>query len=151
MTKPLEGVRVVDLSQITSGPLGTMVMAEQGADVIKVESPGIGDLSRFAPNSRNGVSSFILNQNRGKRSIAIDLQSDGGRDFEEWRRPRVIGQPRLDFLPQRRVVAARGGQEGGSLRGRALQRRVIEVGDAVGPPVRCHGSRTSLAEGRRRR
>jgi crotonobetainyl-CoA:carnitine CoA-transferase CaiB-like acyl-CoA transferase len=79
MTKPLEGVRVVDLSQITSGPFGTMVLAEQGADVVKVESPMIGDLARWAPNSRNGVSSFVLNQNRGKRSIAIDLQHDDGR------------------------------------------------------------------------
>jgi crotonobetainyl-CoA:carnitine CoA-transferase CaiB-like acyl-CoA transferase len=79
MTKPLEGVRVVDLSQITSGPFGTMVLAEQGADVVKVESPTIGDLARWAPNSRNGVSSFVLNQNRGKRSIAVDLRHDAGR------------------------------------------------------------------------
>lgn len=78
MTKPLDGVRVVDLSQITSGPLATMVMAEQGAEVVKVESPTIGDLSRWAPNSRGGVSSFILNQNRGKRSIAIDLRHEAG-------------------------------------------------------------------------
>ena len=78
MTKPLEGVRVVDLSQITSGPFGTMVLAEQGADVVKVESPMIGDLSRWAPNSRNGMSSFVLNQNRGKRSIAVDLQHEEG-------------------------------------------------------------------------
>jgi crotonobetainyl-CoA:carnitine CoA-transferase CaiB-like acyl-CoA transferase len=78
MTKPLDGVRVVDLSQITSGPLATMVLAEQGADVVKVESPTIGDLSRWAPNSRNGVSSFILNQNRGKRSIAVDLRHEAG-------------------------------------------------------------------------
>jgi len=56
-------------------------------------------------------------------------------------RPRVIGQQRFDFLPQRRIVAARSGQESGALRGRALQRRVIEVGDAAGPPVRCHGPR----------
>lgn len=80
MTKPLEGVRVVDLSQITSGPFGTMVLAEQGADVVKVESPTIGDLARWAPNSRNGMSSFVLNQNRGKRSIAVDLQHEAGRD-----------------------------------------------------------------------
>ena len=79
MTKPLEGVRVVDLSQITSGPFGTMVLAEQGADVVKVESPNIGDLARWAPGSRNGVSSFVLNQNRGKRSIAVDLQHEEGR------------------------------------------------------------------------
>ncbi len=80
MTKPLDGVRVVDLSQITSGPFGTMVLAEQGADVVKVESPAIGDLARWAPNSRNGMSSFVLNQNRGKRSIAVDLQHDAGRE-----------------------------------------------------------------------
>jgi crotonobetainyl-CoA:carnitine CoA-transferase CaiB-like acyl-CoA transferase len=79
VTKPLEGVRVVDLSQITSGPFGTMVLAEQGADVVKVESPAIGDLARRAPNSRNGMSSFVLNQNRGKRSIAVDLQHEAGR------------------------------------------------------------------------
>ena len=79
MTKPLEEVRVVDLSQITSGPFGTMVLAEQGADVVKVESPAIGDLARRAPNSRNGMSSFVLNQNRGKRSIAVDLQHEAGR------------------------------------------------------------------------
>jgi crotonobetainyl-CoA:carnitine CoA-transferase CaiB-like acyl-CoA transferase len=79
VTKPLEGVRVVDLSQITSGTFGTMVLAEQGADVVKVESPAIGDLARRAPNSRNGMSSFVLNQNRGKRSIAVDLQHEAGR------------------------------------------------------------------------
>ena len=79
MTKPLEGVRVVDFSQITSGPFATMLLAEQGADVVKVESPVIGDLARWAPGSRNGVSSFVLNQTRGKRSIAIDLQHDAGR------------------------------------------------------------------------
>ena len=78
MTKPLDGVRVVDLSQITSGPFGTMILAEQGADVVKVETPGIGDLSRWTPDSRNGVSSFLLNQNRGKRSIAVDLEQRGG-------------------------------------------------------------------------
>ena len=79
MTKPLEGVRVVDLSQITSGPFGTMVLAEQGADVVKVESTTIGDLARRAPISRNGMSSFVLNQNRGKRSIAVDLEHEAAR------------------------------------------------------------------------
>jgi crotonobetainyl-CoA:carnitine CoA-transferase CaiB-like acyl-CoA transferase len=69
----------VDLSQITSGPFGTMVLAEQGADVVKVEPPTVGDLARRAPNSRNGMSSFVLNQNRGKRSIAVDLQHEAGR------------------------------------------------------------------------
>ena len=52
MGKPLEGVRVVDLSQLTSGPLATMVLAEQGADVVKVEPPGLGDLFRLSAFSR---------------------------------------------------------------------------------------------------
>ena len=47
MGKPLDGVRVVDLSQLTSGPLATMVLAEQGADVVKVEPPGLGDIFRL--------------------------------------------------------------------------------------------------------
>ena len=47
MGKPMDGVRVVDLSQLTSGPLATMMLAEQGADVVKVEPPVIGDLFRL--------------------------------------------------------------------------------------------------------
>jgi crotonobetainyl-CoA:carnitine CoA-transferase CaiB-like acyl-CoA transferase len=77
--KPLEGVRVVDLSQITSGPLGTMVLAEQGADVVKVEPPGFGDLMRITAFNRNGFSALLLNHNRGKRSIAIDTGNEDGR------------------------------------------------------------------------
>jgi crotonobetainyl-CoA:carnitine CoA-transferase CaiB-like acyl-CoA transferase len=81
VTKPLEGVRVVDLSQITSGPFGTMVLAEQGADVVKVEPPGLGDLFRLSAFSRGGFSALLLNHNRGKRGICIDTATDEGRDL----------------------------------------------------------------------
>ncbi len=79
MGKPLEGVRVVDLSQLTSGPLATMVLAEQGADVIKVEPPGLGDIFRHSSFHRGGFSALVLNHNRGKRGIAIDTGTAEGR------------------------------------------------------------------------
>jgi crotonobetainyl-CoA:carnitine CoA-transferase CaiB-like acyl-CoA transferase len=79
MGKPMEGVRVVDLSQLTSGPLATMVLAEQGADVVKVEPPVLGDIFRLSAFSRGGFSALLLNHNRGKRGICIDTATDAGR------------------------------------------------------------------------
>lgn len=78
--KPLEGVRVVDLSQITSGPMATMVLGEQGADVVKVEPPVVGDVMRWAAFNRAGFSATHLNHNRGKRSIAVDTGTVEGRE-----------------------------------------------------------------------
>lgn len=76
---PLEGVRVVDLSAIISGPLATMLLADQGADVIKVEPPGLGDLLRYIGSNRNGMSGLFAMCNRGKRSVVLDLKTDDGR------------------------------------------------------------------------
>jgi crotonobetainyl-CoA:carnitine CoA-transferase CaiB-like acyl-CoA transferase len=81
MGKPMDGVRVVDLSQLTSGPLATMVLAEQGADVVKVEPPGLGDIFRLSAFSRGGFSALLLNHNRGKRGVCIDTATDEGRDL----------------------------------------------------------------------
>jgi crotonobetainyl-CoA:carnitine CoA-transferase CaiB-like acyl-CoA transferase len=75
--RPLEGIRVVDLTSNMSGPLATMVLADQGADVIKVE-PLAGDLIRTVGTGRNGMSAYFANLNRGKRSIAVDLSTDAG-------------------------------------------------------------------------
>jgi crotonobetainyl-CoA:carnitine CoA-transferase CaiB-like acyl-CoA transferase len=80
MPGPLDGIRIVDCSAILSGPLATMILADQGADVIKVEPPGIGDLLRLSPFSRGGLGAFFVNGNRGKRSIALDLRKPRGRE-----------------------------------------------------------------------
>lgn len=76
---PLSGIRVVDLSVVVSGPLATMVLSDQGADVVKVESPGLGDIVRYLGSSRNGVSGLFANCNRGKRSVTLDTTNDQGR------------------------------------------------------------------------
>jgi len=75
---PLSGVRVVELATALAAPGAARIMADQGADVIKVEAPGLGDVLRFVGPSRNGVTAIHQNVNRGKRSIAIDLKSARG-------------------------------------------------------------------------
>ena len=78
MPGPLDGVRVIALTAMISGPLGAMILADQGADVIKVEAPGIGDHSRHVATRRDGFSASFLNNNRNKRSIALDLKNADG-------------------------------------------------------------------------
>lgn len=80
MSGPLVGYRVLDLTTMISGPLATMVLADQGADVIKVETPKGGDFSRHVATRRGGFSASFLNNNRNKRSIAVDLKSAAGLD-----------------------------------------------------------------------
>jgi crotonobetainyl-CoA:carnitine CoA-transferase CaiB-like acyl-CoA transferase len=74
MPGPLHGYRVVDLTSNVSGPLATMILADQGADVIKVEAPDGGDATRAGGNRRAGFTASFLNNNRNKRSIALDLK-----------------------------------------------------------------------------
>ena len=81
MSQPLAGVRVVDLTAVVSGPMATCLLADQGADVIKVEPILGGDLTRVLGSQRGGITSLYETINRGKRSIAIDLKSERGRDL----------------------------------------------------------------------
>ncbi|MDJ0849565.1 MAG: CoA transferase [Myxococcota bacterium] len=74
MAAPLEGIRVVDCTSMISGPLATMLLGDQGADVIKVESPGTGDLVRHMGAGRRGMAPTFATANRNKRSIALDLR-----------------------------------------------------------------------------
>jgi crotonobetainyl-CoA:carnitine CoA-transferase CaiB-like acyl-CoA transferase len=74
---PLDGVRILDLTTMISGPIATMMLADQGADVIKVESLE-GDLVRELGANRAGASATFLSANRSKRSLAIDLKSPAG-------------------------------------------------------------------------
>src|SRR5436853_7049668 len=76
MQKPLEGVRVLDLSRVLAGPFCAQLLADLGADVVKVERPPLGDDTRewgppFLPD--DGPSAYYVSCNRGKRSLALDL------------------------------------------------------------------------------
>jgi crotonobetainyl-CoA:carnitine CoA-transferase CaiB-like acyl-CoA transferase len=77
---PLNGLRVVDLSRVLAGPYCTMMLADLGADVIKVERPGEGDETRsWGPPYAGGESAYYLSINRSKRSIALDLKDERAR------------------------------------------------------------------------
>jgi crotonobetainyl-CoA:carnitine CoA-transferase CaiB-like acyl-CoA transferase len=80
-TGPLAGVKVLDLSIALTGPYAVALLADQGAEVVKVERPGIGDIARWVGVSVNGMSAFYLACNRGKRCIAVDLAADEGRQI----------------------------------------------------------------------
>ncbi|NIP14586.1 MAG: CoA transferase [Pseudomonadales bacterium] len=79
MSGPLTGVRVLDLTSMISGPVATMLLGDQGADVIKVE-PLTGDLVRYMGPNRDGLTSGFISSNRNKRSIAVDLKQEAGMD-----------------------------------------------------------------------
>ncbi len=77
---PLEGVRVLDFSQIEMGPCATQVLGDFGADVIKIERPGAGDLAREHMKHASGESAIFWSLNRNKRSVAIDVRAPLGRE-----------------------------------------------------------------------
>ena len=78
--QPLSGVRIVDLSRVLAGPYCTMVLADLGAEVIKIERPEGGDETRsWGPPFSGGEAAYYLSVNRGKRSCAVDLAKEEGR------------------------------------------------------------------------
>ena len=79
---PLNGIRVLDLTTMVSGPVAAMMLADQGAEVIKVEPPH-GEQMRHLGNPHNGVTAMFYSCNRGKRSIALDLKAEAGREVLE--------------------------------------------------------------------
>ena len=78
MPGPLHGYRIIDLTSMISGPLATVLLADQGADVIKVENPHEGDHTRASSNTRGGLSASFLHNNRNKRSVALNLKHPRG-------------------------------------------------------------------------
>jgi crotonobetainyl-CoA:carnitine CoA-transferase CaiB-like acyl-CoA transferase len=75
---PLTGIRVVDMSVMISGPLAGMTLADQGAEVFKVESPGLGDMMRYLGSQKNGITGIYALHNRGKKSLVVDLKKPEG-------------------------------------------------------------------------
>ncbi|WP_065328206.1 CaiB/BaiF CoA transferase family protein [Tritonibacter mobilis] len=121
MQPPLQGVRVVDLTRVLSGPFCSMLLGDMGAEVIKIESPS-GDPVRGQGHHKNGFSWYFAGFNRNKKSVVLDLYSDEGRAdlarliktadvLVENFRPGVLAkmgfsQERLDELNPRLVVAS---------------------------------------------
>ena len=79
MGGPLEGYRIIDLSTMLSGPWSTSILGDQGADVIKVEVPGVGDFTRSLGGRSNGLPVNFLNINRSKRSVTLNLKHAQGK------------------------------------------------------------------------
>ncbi len=78
MGQLLEGVVIVDLSTVVSGPFAAQMLSDQGARVIKVEAPGLGDIARFIGTMRNGISAMYTTCNIGKEVVTIDAKSEAG-------------------------------------------------------------------------
>jgi len=82
MTQPLKGIRVLDLSRLLPGAYATQMLADYGADVVKIEEPGAGDYGRFMPpQMAGGMSLYLVAINRNKRSMTLNLKSQAGRDI----------------------------------------------------------------------
>jgi formyl-CoA transferase/CoA:oxalate CoA-transferase len=76
--RPLDGIRVVDLSRVLAGPYCTLLLADMGAEVVKVEEPGKGDDTRAWPPFAGGESTYFMSVNRGKKSLTLNLKAAGG-------------------------------------------------------------------------
>lgn len=83
MTRPLDGIRVLDFTRVLAGPYCTMILGDLGAEVVKIEQPVSGDDLRGwgPPFMEDGESTYFLSVNRNKRSITLDLKSDAGREL----------------------------------------------------------------------
>ena len=118
MGLPLKGLRVIDLTKDFAGPFCTMILSDLGAEVIKVEKPGLGDETRaWGPPFIGGMSYYFASINRGKKSIALNLKTQEAqrivgqlvRDadvFVESFRPGTLGRYMLDYRSLRRINKA---------------------------------------------
>ncbi|MBC8232365.1 CoA transferase [bacterium] len=81
MSGPLNGIRVLDLTRVLAGPYATMILRDLGAEVIKIEQPGVGDEARGVGPFKNGVSLYFMSINRGKKSITLNLRTERGKNI----------------------------------------------------------------------
>ncbi len=169
----LLGLRVLDVSQVLAGPYAAMLLADMGADVIKVEAPGHGDHSRqMAPRISDDLSGAFLAVNRNKRGISLDLKDSRGRDLLhrlaatadvliENFRPGVAARLGIDFETLSQVnprlvhcsisgfgqtgpYATRGGFD---LVAQGMSGLMSVTGTAAGEPVKCGVPITDLGAG----
>src|SRR4051812_10154484 len=111
-SSPLEGIRVLDLSRVVSGPLCGRMLADLGADVIKIEPP-TGDATRRVPPFIDGVSAYYAQMNAGKRNVSVDLKAAGGAELVA----RLAGTVDVFLENFRPGVLARFGLDAGTLLG----------------------------------
>src|SRR6266513_2392976 len=177
MTRPLEGVRILDLSRLLPGGFCSLLLADLGADVLKVEDTGMGDYVRWAAPYYEGAedsakSALFLALNRGKRSIRLNLKSEGGREallravreadvVLESFRPGVLDRLGVGYEAMRAVnpaivyCAITGYGQDGPLRDRSghdmnylgLVGLLGLTGEADGPPVQSAGQIADLGGG----
>jgi formyl-CoA transferase/CoA:oxalate CoA-transferase len=106
--QPLEGIRVIDLTQALAGPYCTMMLGDLGADVIKVEPPGRGDMSRdWGPPFIEGESAYFLSINRNKRGITVNFKTPEGQrilhQLAEGADVFIVNIPRMESLQRARI------------------------------------------------
>jgi crotonobetainyl-CoA:carnitine CoA-transferase CaiB-like acyl-CoA transferase len=168
----LEGIRILDLTRIVAGPFATVVLADLGADVIKVEQPGAGDDYRYGPSPSGELSLSFQNTNRGKRSVTLDVRVPEGRDIflrlvekadavvENFRSGWLAAQGLAPAVIQERnprcVVASlsgfgatgpRAGQASYDIVAQATGGLLAMTGFTGGPPVRCGGAPADFVGG----
>jgi crotonobetainyl-CoA:carnitine CoA-transferase CaiB-like acyl-CoA transferase len=80
-TKPLSGIRILDLTWIYAGPFATQILGDLGAEIIKIEAAPVGDKTRIMPPFKNGYSGYFASLNRGKKSLTLDLKKTKGREL----------------------------------------------------------------------
>jgi crotonobetainyl-CoA:carnitine CoA-transferase CaiB-like acyl-CoA transferase len=129
---PLDGLRVVDLTRALAGPFCAMTLGDLGADVVKIEEPGVGDDSRhWGPPFTGGESAYFLSCNRNKRSVALNLKSEEGREVL-WRLVEQADVFIENFRPG--VIARLGFDYDLILQG--MSGATYLTGDPKGPPMR---------------
>ena len=161
MPGPLSGVLVADFSRVLAGPYATMLLADMGAEVVKVESPEGDETRTWTPPARDDISTYYLGINRGKRSIALDLRDEGdvwlARELARRAdvmiqnfKPGGLAKYGLDAATARTAnpglvyasISGFGQREGAAVPGYDLMVQAISglmslTGDADGPPFRA--------------
>ena len=168
----LDGIRVLDLTRVVAGPFATAVLADLGADVIKVERPRTGDDYRYGPSKKGQTSLAFQNTNRGKRSITLDVGSVAGREIflrlveradvvvenfrAGWMASKGLDPATIQARNPRTIVAAlsgfgatgpRAGQVSYDIVAQAAGGLLAMTGFPDGPPVRAGGALADFVGG----